>query len=71
MPFPTEKYQCVSRPGSCKFEWNCGPLCACPVVGPGAKTKQAQLNIAEAESRQSRWRANDAVTRLGNVIDPP
>lgn len=73
MPNPTEKYQCVSRPGSCKFEWNCGPLCACHVTGAGAKTEQAKLDTAEADSRQARWRAKDAVTKLGNVADgiPP
>jgi hypothetical protein len=67
---PTEKYQCVSRPGECKFEWNCGPLSSCCVKGK-PKTKQAKLDTAEAGRRQERWRARDAVTKLGNVVNPP
>lgn len=67
---PTSKYQCVSRQGKCKFEWCCGPLCACAVAGE-PKTRRAKHDTAEAERRQARWRAEDAVTKLGNVANPP
>jgi hypothetical protein len=67
---PTEKYQCVSRPGECKFEWCCGPCCACNIPGE-PKTEQARRDTAEAERRQHRWRAEDAVTKLGNAANPP
>jgi len=67
---PITKYQCVSKPGACKFEWCCGPLCACNVAGP-PKTGVGKRDTAEAERRQARWRAEDAVTKLGNVADPP
>jgi len=64
---PTSKYQCVSRPGKCKFEWTCGPCCACHVPS----SPKSKANEAEAERRQARWRAKDAVTKLGNVVSPP
>lgn len=51
---PLERYQCVSRPGSCKFEWNCGPLCACHA--PKTGSEQCVKDMAEAERRQVRWR---------------
>ena len=57
----------MSRPGECKFEWNCGPLCACHVPS----STKSKADEAEAERRQERWRAKDAVTKLANVIDPP
>ena len=57
---PDSKYQCVSRPGACKFEWCCGPECACGFKGKSG-TKQERKDIAEAERRQYRWRVRDGV----------
>ena len=52
---PTSLYQCVSAPGSCKFEWNCGPTCSCVLKKP-AGTEQEKADVAEAERRQEVWR---------------
>lgn len=56
---PTAAYQCVSRPGQCKFEWQCGPLCPCVLpheAGRKYSTAQEQGDVAEAERRQAIWR---------------
>ena len=64
---PTERYQCVSRPRECKFEWNCGPLCACHVHGE--LSPQAKRDEAEAERRQAEWRAKKEAKLTMNM--PP
>jgi len=51
---PTDKYQCVSRPGECKFEWCCSPLCAC-VIKIQARTAQEKRDTKVARNRQYRW----------------
>jgi hypothetical protein len=53
--YPKAKYQCVSRPGSCRFEWCCGPLCACVLKKP-AGTEQEKQDVRVARRRQARWR---------------
>lgn len=52
---PTAPYQCVSRPGRCKFEWNCGPLCACVVSRP-PETEEERADVRKAARMQARWR---------------
>lgn len=55
--WPTSIYQCVSKPGQCKFEWNCGPLCACALKrSEKAGTEQEKQDIRVAHARQARWR---------------
>lgn len=54
---PVSIYQCVSRPGQCKFEWCCGPLCACGLEKRGGTgTEQEKKDIRIARARQARWR---------------
>ena len=51
---PTARYQCISRPGECKFEWNCGALCACWAKESG--TEQEKNDMKESERRLKIWR---------------
>ena len=55
---PKWMYQCVSKPGFCKFEWCCGPLCACVIGAPkgGLNEKREKRDIKVARARQARWR---------------
>lgn len=55
---PASLYQCISKPGSCKFEWTCGPLCACVLSrrGGGTGTEQEKRDVKNAQNRQYRWR---------------
>ncbi len=53
--FPKTMYQCVSKPGWCKFEWNCGPLCACVIHEPKGGAQEAK-DIKEAERLTRKWR---------------
>jgi len=57
--FPESRYQCVSRPGTCKFEWCCGPLCACVLRTP-AGTEEERRDVKRARDRQYRWRKKEA-----------
>ena len=69
---PSTRYQCVSQPGTCKFEWCCGPLCACNIHT--ATTEQGRKDTAEAERRQEQWRqygSVDAATQLGDIAREP
>jgi hypothetical protein len=52
---PTSQYQCVSRPGNCKFEWCCGPLCACSINGK-PRTEQEKKDVKAARIRQANMR---------------
>jgi hypothetical protein len=52
---PTSQYQCVSRPGQCKFEWNCGPLCACTIPEQPPRTEQEKHDVQVARHRQACW----------------
>lgn len=55
--WPKSIYQCVSKPGQCKFEWTCSPLCACLLEKRGgAGTEQEKKDIRIARARQARWR---------------
>jgi hypothetical protein len=55
--WPKSIYQCVSKPGQCKFEWCCSPLCACSLKeGQKAGTEQEKKDIKVAHARQARWR---------------
>lgn len=52
---PVARYQCVSRPGSCKFEWCCSRMCACVVRKP-AGTEQEKIDERIARRSQAQWR---------------
>lgn len=62
--FPAGLYQCVSRPGNCKFEWCCGPLCACVIHGE-PRTEQEKKDVKAARIRQAnmRYRMKRAAAR--------
>jgi hypothetical protein len=52
---PKWEYQCVSRPVHCKFEWCCGPECAC-VFRDKAGTEQERKDVRVARKMQEAWR---------------
>lgn len=60
---PTSRYQCVSRPGACKFEWCCGPECACVLKTP-AGTEQEKADEKTARKMQAKWRRSIAKAKV-------
>jgi len=53
--FPLHRYQCVSMPGRCKFEWCCGPECSCRIINPKGGM-QERIDTKAALTIQDKWR---------------
>lgn len=46
------RYDCKD----CKFNWCCGPLCACHILTPAPKQRQKDINWIQGVWRKSRNR---------------
>lgn len=57
---PQSMYQCVSRPGNCKFEWCCGPECSCVIHTPTGGDKEKR-DIKQAKKLQAAWRKSQGL----------